>query len=95
MKGLAFGFCQGLSATAVLCIAWTAPVNAPTQVDSKPGPAPDTLRTVPFESPETTQPLPVGARVPDLPVYNLKGEAVPLPEVVGDGATLIFYRGGW
>lgn len=47
-------------------------------------------------SPESVQPLAVGARVPAVTVEPVTGEPVDLAALVRErGALLVFYRGGW
>ena len=53
------------------------------------------LRTEVYDTAEATDPLPVDAQVPAVTVHRVNGEPVNLAQVVNDGATLVFYRGGW
>ncbi len=50
----------------------------------------------PADSPQTVQPLAVGAKMPAVSVHNAAGDAVALASLTaGKPTILIFYRGGW
>jgi hypothetical protein len=49
-----------------------------------------------FADPESVEPLPVGAKIPNASIRSIDGESVDLATRLADrGALLVFYRGGW
>ena len=49
-----------------------------------------------YEQPEAVEPLAPGSAVPAAGLQTVAGEPVALTDLVrGEGALLVFYRGGW
>ena len=47
-------------------------------------------------SAQEIRPLLIGAKVPEVMVQTIEGEAVSLPEALaGEPTVLVFFRGGW